>query len=77
MDWEKNILLDKLSYFSEAYSHNKSKTKVELDFSNYATKPDLKGPTGIETSKVAKKADLANLTSDVEDLDIHKKVLLI
>ena len=34
--------------------------KVELDLSNYATKADLKNATGVDTSKYAKKVDLAN-----------------
>ena len=37
------------------------KVKVELDFSNYATKTDLKNATGIDTSSFAKKVDLASL----------------
>ena len=37
--------------------------KVELDFSNYATKADLKNATGFDTSKFAKKVDLASLKS--------------
>ena len=40
--------------------------------SNYATKADLKNATGIDTSKFAKKVDLANLKSDVDELDIDK-----
>ena len=40
--------------------------------SNYATKADSKNVTGINTSDFAKKADLANLKSDVDKLDIDK-----
>ena len=40
--------------------------KVESDFSNYATKADLKTATGIDTSKFAKKVDFANLKSNVD-----------
>ena len=40
--------------------------------SNYATKADLKNPTCVDTSKFAKKVDLANLKSDVDKLDIDK-----
>ena len=40
------------------------RVKVELDLSNYGT--------GVTTSKFAKKADLANLNSDVDKLDIDK-----
>ena len=46
--------------------------KVELDLSNYATKSDLKGATGIDTSKFVKKVDLSNLKSDIDYSDIDK-----
>ena len=46
--------------------------KVELDLSNYATKTDSKNATGIDTSSFAKKVDLANLKSNVDELDIDK-----
>ena len=48
------------------------RVKVELDLSNYATKADLKNATGVDTSKFAKKVDLANLKSNVDKLDIDK-----
>ena len=35
--------------------------KVKLDLSNYATKADLKIVTGVDTSKFAKKFDLATI----------------
>ena len=34
--------------------------KVDLDFSNFATKTDIKNATGVDTSYFAKKTDLAN-----------------
>ena len=46
--------------------------KVELDLSNYAIKTDSKNATGIDTSSFAKKVDLANLKSNVDELDIDK-----
>ena len=46
--------------------------KVELDLSYYVTKADLKSATGVDTSKFAKKVDLANLKSDLDKLDIDK-----
>ena len=46
--------------------------KVELDLPNYATKTDSKNATGIDTSSFAKKVDLANLKSNVDELDIDK-----
>ena len=35
--------------------------KVELDLCSYATKPDLKNETGVDTSKLTKKAHLSYL----------------
>ena len=46
--------------------------KVALDLSNYATKTDFRNAAGVDTSFFAKKADLANLESDVDKLDIDK-----
>lgn len=54
---------------------NKTKTKtkkIELNLSNYAKKPDLKRATGTDTSKFAKKANLDNLKSHIDRLDIDK-----
>ena len=42
--------------------------KVELDWSNYATKADLKNIAGFDTSKFAKKFDLSNLKSNLDKL---------
>ena len=39
--------------------------KVELDWSNYATKAGLKSATGVDISDFAKKTNLTNLKSDV------------
>ena len=48
------------------------RVKVELDLSNHSKKADSKNATGVDTSKFAKKVDLANLKSNVDKLDIHK-----
>ena len=40
--------------------------------SNYGTKPNSKNAAGVDTSDFAKKADLADLKSDVDKLDINK-----
>ena len=66
----KKTSLYKVSYFLESYSHNKSKIRIELDLSSYATKSDLQKVTTVNTSKFTKKVDLANLKSDVNDLVI-------
>ena len=58
-------------YFPEPKSLGE-RVKVELDLSNYATKADLKTTTGVDTSKFAKKADLANLKSNVDTLKSKK-----
>ena len=68
----KKILLYKTSYFSELYTFSRSKIKGELDFSNYATKSDLKSAAGVDTSKFDKEVDLTCLKLDIEDLDIDK-----
>ena len=57
---------------TESRIKSKEKVKVELDLSNYATKTDSKNATGIDTSSFAKKVDLANLKSNVDELDIDK-----
>ena len=36
------------------------RVKVGLDFSNYATKADLKNDTGVDTPAFTKNTDLAN-----------------
>ena len=59
-------------YYQEPYGHRKNKIKVELDLSNYATKSNLKGERGTDTSKHPKKVDLASLKSDVDNLDIDE-----
>ena len=65
--------LHKLSqYFLEPYSHFRRNVKVELNLSNYATKFELKEATGIDTSELTAKADLACLKAEVDKLDIDK-----
>ena len=59
-------------YFPEPYEHSGGNVKVELYLSNYATKTDLKGATGIDTSTLASKTDLASLKTKVDDLDKDK-----
>ena len=58
-------------YFPEPNSLGVS-MKVELDLSNYAIKADLKTAAGVDTSKFAKKVDLANLKSNVYKIDFDK-----
>ena len=58
-------------YFSEPKSLGESVT-VELDVSNYATKTNLKNESEVDTSKFAKKVDLASLKSIADKLDIDQ-----
>ena len=58
-------------YFSKPNSIG-ANVKVELDFSNYAIKTDLKNATGVVISDFAKKIDLADLKSHVDKLEIDK-----
>ena len=44
--------------------------------SNYETKTDLKNVVHVDTSSFALKADLANLKTEVDKLDIDKLVLV-
>ena len=46
--------------------------KVELDLSDHAKKADLKNATCVDTSKFAKKVNLASLKSNVDKLNIDK-----
>ena len=48
---------------------------VKIDLSNYAKKKnDLKNATGIDTSKLATKADLVSLKAEIDKSDIEKLV---
>ena len=46
--------------------------KLQSDFSNYATKSNLKEATVIDMSEFAKKTDLTILKSNIDDLNINK-----
>ena len=46
--------------------------KLQSDFSNYATKSNLKEATVIDMSEFPKKTDLTILKSNIDDLNINK-----
>ena len=54
------------------HKHYGETVKVELDLSNCATKVDLKGATGIDTSTLTSKGDLAILKTKVDNLNGDK-----
>ena len=61
-----------MSGYFPLQKYSRRRVKVELDLSNYATKTEIKKATSVDTSYFAKKTDLANLKSNVDELDIHK-----
>ena len=54
------------------YERPGENVKNELDLFNYATKTDLKGATGINTSTLTFKTDLASLKTKRDNLNIDK-----
>ena len=55
-------------YFPKSYEAFSGDIKV--DFSNYATKADIKNVSHVDTSGFALKTNLANLKTEVNKLDI-------
>ena len=53
-------------YFPKPYEPFGGDINVEVDLSNYATKADIKNGTGIDTSKLAAKSDLASLKAETD-----------
>ena len=58
-------------YFSEP-KPSERKVKAELDLYKSATKADLKNATVDDASKLAKKADLESLKSELDKFEINK-----
>ena len=59
-------------YFPESFRSFGRSINVKVDLSNYATKTDLKNVTHVDTSIFALKANLANLKTEIDKLDIDK-----
>ena len=59
-------------YFDEMYVCFGGNEKTELDLPNYAQEDDLKGATGVHTSRLASKTELTSLKTKVDNLDIDK-----
>ena len=55
-------------YFPKSFRN----INVKVDLSNYATKTDIKNISHVDTSSFALKANLANLKTEVDKLDIDK-----
>ena len=58
--------------FPELYEHSDGNVKVEFDLSDYATKTDLKGALGIDTSMLVSKVYLTGLKTKVDNLNIDR-----
>ena len=59
-------------YITKSYEPFGEDIKVKVDLSNYATKTDLKKATGIETSNLALKSNIAKLKTEVDKIDVDK-----
>ena len=68
----KKISSFKTSYYLEPDSYARRKIKIELDLSKYAIESDVKKSTGIDTSELLNKDDLASCKSEVDKLDFDK-----
>ena len=61
-----------MSQYFPSYRSHGGDIKVELDLSNYATKPDLKNVTHVDVSSFASKTNLASLKTEVDKIDADK-----
>ena len=60
--------------FPKPYEPFGGDINVKVDLSNYVTKADIKNISHVDTSSFALKTNLANLKSEVDELDIDKLV---
>ena len=61
-------------YFPKSCEPFAGDINIQVDLSNYSARADLKNATGIDTSKLAVKSDLANLKDEADKLDIDKLI---
>ena len=61
-------------YFPKPYKPFGRDINVKVDWSNYATKTDLKNISHVDTSSFALKTNLGSLKTEVDKLDIDKLV---
>ena len=59
-------------YFPKPYEPFGGDINVKVDLSNYATKVDIKNISHVDTPSFALKTNLANLKTEVDELDIDK-----
>ena len=70
----KKTLYKMSQYFPKPYEPFGGDINVKVDLSNYVTKSDVKNITHVITLSFALKANLANLKTEVDKLDIDKLV---
>ena len=61
-----------MSQYFPPYRRSVENIKVELDLSSYVTKTDLKNVTHLDVSSFGLKANLVNLKTEVDKIDIAK-----
>ena len=61
-------------HFLKLYKRFEGISNVKVDLSNYASKTDLKNATGIDTSNLALKSNLASLKTEVDKIDVDKLI---
>ena len=61
-------------YFPKSYEPFGGDINVKVDLSNYGAKADVKNIPHVDTSSFALKTNLANLKTEVDNLDIDKLV---
>ena len=59
-------------FFPKPYEAFSGDINVKVDLFNYATKADIKNISHVDTSSFALKTNLANLKTEVDELDIDK-----
>ena len=59
-------------YFPKPYDPFSGDINVKVYLSNYATKADIKNITHVDTSSFVLKTNLANLKSEIDQLDVDK-----
>ena len=68
----KILLLQMSQYFPKPFRSFGGNINVKVDFSNYATKTDLKNVTHVDTSSFTLKTNLASLKTEADKLYIDK-----
>ena len=68
----KKTLYEMIQYFPKPYESFGLDINVKVDLSNQEAEADVKNATGIDSSKLALKPNLANLKAEVDKTDTEK-----